>query len=107
MRKRKGANKHFKRRKQNQLKVYFDIETAPSAIVVSTPTGEYKYSPEKSVVVIEARSEHGHYDEEGNLTVTPLEVRTQPGYNPKEFGLDQFIFDLGNGTDLAKQVYLL
>lgn len=88
MRKRKGAKKHFKRRKQNQLKVYFDIETAPCAIVVSTPTGEYKYSPEKSVVMVEARSEHGHYDEEGNLTVTPLEVRTQPGYNPKELGLD-------------------
>lgn len=54
----------------------------------SKPSEKVLFLPRREVIVVKAKSEHGHYDEEGNLTVTPLEVRTQPGYNPKELGLD-------------------
>ena len=43
--------------------------------------------PKTQSHIVQASSVHGHYDEQGNLIVTPLEVRPQEGYNPKELGL--------------------
>lgn len=68
--------------------VGIDMESYPNAIVVSKPSGDVMFFPSRNDVVVKAKSEHGHYCEKGNLTVTPLEIRPQPGYNPKEIGLD-------------------
>ena len=59
--------------------VAIDMESYPNVIVASKPSGEVLFLPRREVVVVEARSEHGHYDEYGNLTVTPLETRPQKG----------------------------
>lgn len=68
--------------------VGIDMESYPNAIVVSKPNGDVMFFPPRNNVVVEERSEHGHYDEKGNLIVTPLETRPQSGYNSKELGLD-------------------
>ena len=68
--------------------VGIDMESYSNAIVVSKPSGKVLFFPPRKDIVVGARSEHGHYDERGNLTVTPLEIRPQSGYNPKELGLD-------------------
>lgn len=77
-----------KRPRNNIDSVGIDMESYPNAVVVSKPNGDVMFFPPRNNVVVVARSEHGHYGEKGNLIVTPLETRPQPGYNPKELGLD-------------------
>lgn len=81
-------SKRKRPKKDKGSAVGIDMESYPNAIVVSKPNGDVMFFPPRNDVVVKAKSEHGHYDERGNLTVTPLEIRPQPGYNSKEFGLD-------------------
>lgn len=67
--------------------VGIDIESVPNTIVVSKPNEELVYLPIRNDVTITAQSVHGHYDEDGTYTETPLETRPQEGYNPEELGL--------------------
>lgn len=67
--------------------VGIDIESVPNTIVVSKPNEELVYLPIRNDVTITAQSVHGHYDEDGTYTETPLETRQQKGYNPEELGL--------------------
>ena len=48
-------------------------------MVASKPSEKVLFLPRREDVVVKARSEHGHYDEYGNLIVTPLEIRPQNG----------------------------
>lgn len=59
--------------------VAIDMESYPNVIETSEPNEGVLFLPRREVVVVKARSEHGHYDEFGNLTVTPLETRPQKG----------------------------
>lgn len=77
-----------RKRPRNDKGLGIDMESYPNAIVVSKPNGDVMFFPSRNNVVVKVRSEHGHYGEKGNLIVTPLETSPQPGYNPKELGLD-------------------
>lgn len=67
--------------------VAYDIESVPNNIVVSKSDGSILHLPINKTTLVEARSVHGHYAEDGTYTEVPLEVRPQEGCNPKEFGL--------------------
>lgn len=67
--------------------VAYDIESVPNNIVVSKSDGSILHLPINKTTLVEARSVHGHYAEDGTYTKFPLEVRTKEGYNPKELGL--------------------
>lgn len=59
--------------------VAIDMESYPNVIEASKPSEGVLFLPRREDVVVKARSEHGHYDEYGNLTVAPLEIRPQKG----------------------------
>lgn len=70
-----------------------DTETFQNSVYISGRGGSgivqfpKVHIPKTPTHIVQASSVHGHYDEQGNLIVTPLEVRPQVGYNPKELGL--------------------
>jgi len=78
---------NYSSEKSEEGLVAYDIESVPNNIVVSKPDGSILHLPINKTTVVEARSVHGHYDEDGTYTEVPLEVRHQEGYNPKELGL--------------------
>ena len=66
--------------------VAIDTETVGNSFEARSLDGKHTFLS-NNVVTVTAESRHGHYDENGNLTITPLETRSQVGYNPKELGL--------------------
>lgn len=78
---------NYSSEKSEEGLVAYDIESVPNNIVVSKSDGSILHLPINKTNVVEARSVHGHYAEDGTYTEVPLEVRSQEGYNPKELGL--------------------
>lgn len=78
---------NYSSEKSEEGLVAYDIESVPNNIVVSKSDGSILHLPINKTNVIEERSVHGHYAEDGTYTEVPLEVRSQEGYNPKELGL--------------------
>lgn len=70
-----------------------DTETFQNSVYISGRGGSgivqfpKVHVPKTPSHIVQASSVHGHYDDQGNLIVTPLEVRPQEGYKPKELGL--------------------
>lgn len=78
---------NYSSEKSEEGLVAYDIESIPNNIVVSKSDGSILHLPINKTNVVEARSVHGHYDEDGTHTEVPLEVRPKEGYNSKELGL--------------------
>jgi hypothetical protein len=78
---------NYSSEKSKEGLVAYDIESVPNNIVVSKSDGSILHLPINKTTLVEARSVHGHYAEDGTYTEVPLEVRPQEGYNPKELGL--------------------
>lgn len=78
---------NYSSEKSEEGLVAYDIESVPNNIVFSKSDGSILHLPINKTTVVESRSVHGHYDEDGTYTEVPLEVRPQEGYNPKELGL--------------------
>lgn len=78
---------NYSSEKSEEELVAYDIESVPNNIVVSKSDGSILHLPINKTTVVESRSVHGHYAEDGTYTEVPLEVRPQEGYNPKELGL--------------------
>lgn len=78
---------NYSSEKSEEGLVAYDIESVPNNIVVSKSDGSILHLPINKTNVVEERSVHGHYAEDGTYTEVPLEVRSQEGYNPKELGL--------------------
>lgn len=78
---------NYSSEKSEEGLVAYDIESVPNNIVVSKSDGSILHLPINKTNVVEARSVHGHYAEDGTYTEVPLEVPPKEGYNPKELGL--------------------
>lgn len=78
---------NYSSEKSEEGLVAYDIESVPNNIVFSKSDGSILHLPINKTTVVESRSVHGHYAEDGTYTEVPLEVRPQEGYNPKELGL--------------------
>ena len=74
-------------KKSEEGLVAYDIESVPNNIVVSKSDGSILHLPINKTNVVEARSVHGHYAEDGTYIELPIETPLQEGYNPKELGL--------------------
>lgn len=78
---------NYSSEKSEEGLVAYDIESVPNNLVVSKSDGSILHLPINKTTLVEERSVHGHYAEDGTYTEVPLEVRPQEGYNPKELGL--------------------
>ena len=78
---------NYSSEKSEEGLVAYDIESVPNNIVVSKSDGSILHFPINKTNVVEARSVHSHYAEDGTYTEVPLEVPPKEGYNSKELGL--------------------
>ena len=79
---------NYSSEKSEERLVAYDIESVPNNIVVSKSDGSILHLPINKTTLVEARSVHGHYAEDGTYTEVPIETHPPPeGYNPKDLGL--------------------
>lgn len=70
---------NYSSEKSEEGLVAYDIESVPNNIVVSKSDGSILHLPINKTTLVEARSVHGHYAEDGTYTEVPIETHPPGG----------------------------